>query len=437
MLKRFLFLFVLMPYFFWGCKGHKQIFIDTNNLQNDCVKNLTEVIVHDIFSPPVSSRIYAYCNLAYYEAIRFSDTSFSSLVIQLNGFSKLNFNENKKVDNNGAALLAFYKVAKALVFSKDSIDEKIKTYSSIFKNNLDKETYDNTLLLAEIISDNILKRASEDNYKMTRGMPKYSVFNNNTQWQQTPPDYFDAIEPHWELLKPLFLDSAAQFKPIAAPVFDIDRASVFYKEMIDVYEKSKSLSPTEDTIAHFWDDNPFVTNHKGHFTFATKKTTPVGHWMGILAILSKKSSAKNAALTTAYLYATTSVVIFDAFISCWKEKYESKKIRPVTAIRAIIDDKWEPLLQTPPFPEYTSGHSVISSAAATVIESIIGKNIGFKDTTEKEYLGLERSFSSVSEAANEAGISRFYGGIHFLSAIVEGKKQGASIGNYFNIKIKH
>ncbi len=433
MFKRFVFFIFILGSIFLSCSEQKKVLIDTTNLQNDCVKNLTDVIVHDIFSPPVSSRIYAYCNLAYYEAIKYNDSSAKSLINQLNGFSKLELKVFKKIDGEAAAVFAFLTTAKALVFSKDSINEKLIYYTSIFKSNVDRETFDNSVSLAKTISDNILKRASEDNYKLTRGMPKYSVYNDKSRWQQTAPDYFDAVEPNWKLIKPLLLDSAAQFKPIASPMFSINKSSDFYKEMLGVYTKSKTLTPMEDTIAHFWDDNPFVTNHKGHFTFATKKTSPVGHWMGIVSILSYKKSA----IERAYLYASTSVVIFDAFISCWKEKYESKKIRPITAIRNIIDEKWEPLLQTPPFPEYPSGHSVISCAAAIVVENILGKNIAFTDTTEKEYLGLVRSFNSITEAANEASISRYYGGIHFLSAITEGKKQGSAIGNYFNTKIKH
>ena len=432
MFKKFFFLLLLSTSLFLSCEDKKKIFFDRNNLQSNCVKNLTEIIVHDIFSPPVSSRIYAYCNLAYYEAIKLSDTSASSLTNQLNGFLKLELISSQKIDYDVVAVLAFFTTAKALVFSKDSVSQKLESYLSIFKSNLTTETFANSVLLAKNISNNILKRAGEDMYKITRGMPKYSVYNDESKWQQTPPDYFDAIEPNWKLIKPLLLDSAAQFRPVAATTFNTNKKSVFYKEMLDVYEKSKTLSLTEDTIAHFWDDNPFVTNHKGHFTFATKKTTPVGHWMGIVSILSNKKKA----IETAYLYASVSVVIFDSFISCWEEKYESRKIRPVTAIRITIDDTWEPLLQTPPFPEYTSGHSVISSAAAVVIENIVGKNIAYTDSTENEYLGLVRTFASVAEAANEAGISRFYGGIHFLSAITEGKKQGASIGNYYNTKIK-
>jgi hypothetical protein len=135
---------------------------------------------------------------------------------------------------------------------------------------------------------------------------------------------------------------------------------------------------------------------------------------------------------TAKSYALVSASIFDAFISCWDEKYRSQTIRPITVIRENIDPNWTPVLQTPPFPEYTSGHSVVSAAAAVVLEDIFGQNIAFYDTTELEYLGMERYFSSIKSAADEAGMSRLFGGIHFRAAIEEGKKQGEKIGELYN-----
>ena len=429
--KTFFFLFVLIATTY-GCKQKKYAQTDLKNMQNVCVKNLTDVIVHDIFSPPVSSRIYAYCNLAFYEAARLKHPHFSSLIVQLNGFDSIKISNYLLADYDAAAIMSFYATAKALVFSKAIVGKELETFNNQFKNTVDKNIFEETVLLANEICNIILKRAATDNYKLTRGMPKYSVFTENSNWQQTPPDYFDAIEPNWKIIKPLLLDSATQFKPVGCINYDNNKNSLFYKEMMDVYNKSNTLTTLEDSIAHFWDDNPFVTNHKGHFTFATKKTTPVGHWMGIIAILS----ANKSTVERAYMYASASVVVFDAFIACWAEKYASKKIRPITAIRALVNEQWEPLLQTPPFPEYPSGHSAISNAAATVVENLIGNNVSFTDTTEKEYLGLIRSFSGISEAANEAGISRFYGGIHFMSAIEEGKKQGVLIGEHFIKKIK-
>ena len=183
----------------------------------------------------------------------------------------------------------------------------------------------------------VLKRAANDHYKITRGLPRYSVFGEEGKWQQTPPDYADATEPHWNKIIPLLMDSAAQFKPSPPPAFDMRKGSVYYKELMDLYTTSSQLSPTQDTIAKYWDDNPFVTEHKGHLTFANKKTTPVGHWMGIVEILC--NAAKKDAIATAEIYALASSAIFDGFISCWDEKFRSSTARPVTVIRKYFSSE--------------------------------------------------------------------------------------------------
>jgi hypothetical protein len=157
--------------------------------------------------------------------------------------------------------------------------------------------------------------------------------------------------------------------------------------------------------------------------------------MGIIEILARQNGLNEAHTSTAY--ALTAAAIFDGFISCWEEKYRSNMVRPVTVIRDRFDSEWSPLLQTPSFPEYTSGHSVITAAAATVLTEIFGKDQSFTDTTEMKYLGMVRSFSSIEAAADEAGISRLYGGIHFRSAIVNGKNQGRKVGGLFIPLLQH
>lgn len=422
---------VLVIYFLFSCKQKKQpLSFDVNKLQNKCVHRLTDVIVYDIFSPPVAARIYAYSNLAYYESIKWKDDKNSSVTALLKGFETLPVPEkNKQYDFNLVAIKSFFKVAIALTFSKDSL---IKTENELlyeFESSLDEAVYNNSLALGDTIAAVILKRAADDNYKKSRGMPKYSVFKNTGKWQQTPPDYSDAIEPNWGLIKPMLLDSAAQFKPVAPPPYSLNKNSQYYKELMEVYLVSNHLNLSQDTIAHYWDDNPFVTEHKGHFMFATKKTTPGGHWMGIISILSNQQ--KTTAVETAKIYALTSCAILDGFITCWDEKYRSQMVRPITVIREQLSPNWDALLQTPPFPEYLSGHSVITAAAATVLTNLLGENIAFIDTTELEYLGLQRSFLSIKQAADEAGISRLYGGIHYRSAIENGKIQGQQVGKLY------
>ena len=429
-IRFFLIFFVLSP--FPSCKQKKdKLSVDINSLQHQCVHRLTDVIVYDIFTPPVASRIYAYSNLAYYEALRFKKDSSISITAQLKGFEPMPVPEkNKQYNFTITAVKSFFKVARALIFSKDSLSVTENKLLKEFENASDEEVYKNSIALGDTIASIILKRAASDNYKKTRGMPKYSVFKETGKWQQTPPDYADGVEPNWRLINPLLPDSANQFKPSPPPPYDLNKTSQYYKELMEVYSISKQLTLSQDTIAYYWDDNPFVTEHKGHLMFANKKTTPVGHWMGIISILCKQTKADDFKI--AKVYALTSAAIFDGFISCWDEKYLSRMVRPITVIRENLEPEWVSFLQTPPFPEYTSGHSVITAAAATVLIQLIGENIAFHDTTELEYLGLERSFNSIQQAADEAGISRLYGGIHYRSAIEEGKKQGQRIGKLYN-----
>jgi hypothetical protein len=434
---RYLCLFAMVLLFF-SCKPKKNndiVTIDFNQLQHQCVKQLTDVVVHDIFAPPVASRIYAYSNLAFYEAIRFENTQSTSIVAQLKGFAKMpTIESSKKYSFPLAATKAFFKTSTALIFSKDSMRNAEVSFLQSFKNQLDDDVYENSLALGDSIASIILKRSATDNYKQTRGMPKYSVFKEEGKWEQTPPDYADAAEPNWDKIKPLLLDSVNQFKLPAPPKYSVEKNSEYYKELMELYTTSKNLTPSQDTIARYWDDNPFVTQHEGHLMYANKKTTPGGHWQGITSILCKQQ--KLDAVATAKTYAIMSCAILDAFIACWHEKYFYRTVRPITVIQNKLDVEWTSLLQTPPFPEYSSGHSTISAAAATVLTKLIGDSIAFYDTTEMEYLGLQRSFSSVMNAAKEVSESRLYGGIHYRSALKNAFQQGIDIGNFYVTKVK-
>lgn len=413
-----------------GCKQPQQNQAQKGPaLQSYLVGKLTDAIIYDIYSPPVASRLYAYANLAYYEAIRPSYSS-KSITNQLKGFEYLKDEQApKKMNPELAGITAFMTVAKKLIFSKDSISTVEKMLLENYKN-IDKAVQENSISWGKKVASVILERAGHDHYTWTRGLPRYSVFEKVGKWQQTPPDYSDATEPHWRNIVPLLMDSAAQFKPPPPPDYNLKKGAAYYNELMELYEASNKLTPSQTAIAKYWDDNPFVTQHLGHLTFAHKKTTPVGHWMGIIEILCH--TANKDVISTAQIYALASAAIFDGFISCWDEKFRSATSRPVTVIRKNIESEWNPLLQTPPFPEYTSGHSVISGAASAVLIHQFGRGFAFHDTTERKYLGMERSFPSIESATDEICISRFYGGIHFMSAIKNGKEQGIKIGELYN-----
>jgi hypothetical protein len=167
--------------------------------------------------------------------------------------------------------------------------------------------------------------------------------------------------------------------------------------------------------------------------YATKAMTPGGHWMGITGIVCKNQKADFA--KTVYSYAAVSIGIMDAFIACWNTKFTFDLLRPETYINQYVDNSWKPYLQTPPFPEYTSGHSIISSTSATILEKIYGKTTPFVDDTERAWGWPDRKYENVQQAAQEAALSRLYGGIHYREGMEEGLVEGRKIGDFVFAKL--
>lgn len=402
------------------------------------VKQLTDIIIHDIFSPPVASRIYAYSSIAAYECLAAGDPVYRSLAGQLRDLTPVPApDESLEYCFPLAAVKAQIKVGRALIFSEQVMDEyEQKLMKEIEGIHIPKDVFERSVAYGEAVADHIMAWSAKDNYKQSRTFPKYSIdINNQARWQPTPPAYMDGVEPHWREIRPFVLDSAQQFKPIPPTPFSTDKNSQFYREAMEVYEVMKGENKDENlAIASFWDCNPYVSHQQGHVMFATKKITPGGHWMGIAGVAAQQSKASMA--KTAEAYALTAIALMDGFISCWDEKYRSNLVRPETYINKFIDPEWRPTLQTPPFPEYTSGHSVISRASAMVLTSIFGDNFAYEDTVEVEYGLPTRSFKSFAQASEEAAVSRLYGGIHYRPAIDNGVKQGEAVGRFIVDKLE-
>lgn len=422
-----------------GCNDSAPIPVSEDQLHAS-IDKVTEIMIHDIFSPPVASRIYAYPNIAAYEIVARHNQGLKSLSGQLNGLEPIpEPGKNEKINYQLAALIAHMDMSRRLIFS----EEKLTTLrDSLYEqwSDLNEDVFKDSRNYGEKVAEHIAAWADLDNYKQTRTMPKFTVDTDDpSRWQPTPPAYMDGIEPHWNKIRPFALDSAAQFRPAPPPPFSLEPDSKFYKELKEVYDISNQItnegdSSEEVSIAQFWDCNPYVSVTRGHLMFATKKITPGAHWIGITKIASRKAGFDFDA--TLYAYTKTSVAIADAFISCWDEKYRSNLIRPETLINQHIDDNWKPILQTPPFPEYTSGHSVVSGAAATALTDIFGDNFSFDDDTELQFGLPVRRFDSFMQAAEEAAISRMYGGIHYRSAVEVGVDQGKDLGAFVVDKLQ-
>jgi hypothetical protein len=401
---------------------------------HDVLKKLTGVIIHDIFSPPVAARIYSYSSIAAYEVARHQDPKYLSLVGQIKHMPQLPSPEpGQEYCWSLAAYVAYNLTAKKFIFAEDSL---VQDYNKTLKKyeSLPKGVFNKSIEYGTAVSDAIKKWADGDNYAQSRSFPKFNVTDEENRWRPTPPSYMDAIEPHWNDIRSYVLDSAAQFKPALPTPFSKDKNSQFYNEAYEVYQTGKTLTDEQREIANFWDCNPYKVNVIGHIMHATKKISPGGHWMSIAGIAARTAKA-NLAQTWAS-YALISIGLMDGFISCWDEKYRSNLIRPESYINNYIDPNWIPTLQTPPFPEYTSGHSVVSGVSSVLLSSIYGKNFGFKDDTEVIFGLPAKDFPSFEAAAQQASISRMYGGIHYKPAIENGLKQGQDLGNFVLSKIK-
>lgn len=402
------------------------------------MKKVTDVIVYDIYSPPVASRIYAYVTVAGYEAAISSGKEYNSYAGQLHGLNPLpKPNAVKEYSAGLSAVHAMLLVAEALIISEDTVksfhNKLLQEYKS---SGIPQPVYDSSLSYGKQIAAGILAWSSKDNYKETRALGKYAVLDDSITWKPTPPAYMQAIEPYWGRMRTFVLDSVKNFKPLPALPFSTDTSSAFYEEAKSVYDVGNTLTDEQKFIANFWDCNPFKMNVNGHVMYATKKISPGGHWINITAVACKQTNA--SLQKSAEAYACVSITLADAFIGCWDEKYRSIVIRPETYINNYIDQNWMPLLQTPPFPEYTSGHSVISAASAIILTNLFGDNFSYTDSTEVEFELQPRSFTSFNQAAEEAAVSRFYGGIHYNAAIINGITEGRKIGNYIlnNLKMK-
>ena len=398
---------------------------------HESMQKLTDVIVYDIFSPPVASRIYVYPTIAAYEILINQHPNFKSLTGKIKGLDKIPLPDpDLEYSFPLASIHAFLVVGKDLIFSEEKITDYQKELMSELKElGIPNDIYNRSIDYGDIVASHIREWYKKDNYDQTRSFPKYTIRRNNIEsWKPTPPDYMEGIEPHWNKIRTLLIDSADQFTVDQPPSFSMKKDSHFYKDLYEVYQIGKNLTDEQKQIASFWDCNPYVSHHKGHAMFATKKITPGGHWIGITKIATQKADL--SLMETIYTYTLVSVGLFDSFIVCWDEKWRSILVRPETLINQFIDKEWIPYLQTPPFPEYTSGHSVISRTSAKILTKVLGDNFEFLDTTEEKYGLKARNYKSFIEAADEAAISRIWGGIHYMPAITLGVKQGDKVGDF-------
>lgn len=378
------------------------------------------------FTPPVASRALGYSNLAAYEAVVPGISDHRSVQSALNlAYTLPGTNVKQRYNWALCSNAAYYQSVKSL-FANTSATNKSRVDSLYLalKTTLGAAEASDVIARSEsygtAVADQVFEYSKSDNghEAYSNLFPgSYVVPTGPGKWVPTPPA-FQAIPmlPYWGNNRSFLPASQlSNCLPPAPIVFSTDMNSDFYKEALEVYNIRNQLSDEQKAIASFWAD--------GGGTY-----TPPGHNLNIATQLLREDAANLA--FAAEVYVRMGLACADAFIACWKAKYNYNVQRPVTFIQQNINPGWLPFLSTPPFPEYTSGHSSVSGACSIVLTAMFGNHRPFTDRTN-ESLGLPaRSFGSFYEAADEAALSRLYGGIHYRNGNNRGVQCGKQLGTY-------
>lgn len=382
------------------------------------------------FSPPVAARALGYTGVTLYETVRPGIPGYQSLAGQL---SELEAVPQPAADaayhwpaaaNSALASITKLLYANATEENAAAIDALYEQNAAAYALEADAAVIERSVEYGQTVASAIFEWSKTDGGHegyLTNFPTDYVPPVGEGLWVPTPRlngDPQPALQPYWGDNRPLLPQAEEGCEPPAPPAYSEEPGSRFYIEALEVYETSQNLTQEQLDIALFWADN------------AGQTATPVGHSISILQQVLVEQNASLALAAEAY--AKVGIAVSDAMIGCWKAKFEYNLLRPVTAIQTLFDAEWMPAINTPPFPEYTSGHSVQTGAAAAVLTDLFGEHYAFTDHTH-DAIGLEpRSFDSFAHMAEETAISRLYGGIHYRAAIEVGVEQGECIGARVN-----
>ena len=396
----------------------------------DWYRLVLELVRHTAtFSPPVASRAFAYIGITAFEAVASGGAGLKTLAGQVNGLTALPQRDAALPYDEAVVLQAALAHVVADLFANTgptgqrALVAMTRGLAAKVAEGIPPADAQRSADFGVALAGHILIWAQGDGgavienmgfpyeYALTEG-PAHWVPTNLNRQQQLP------LLPGWGRNRPFVMPDGAACALPAPPEYSEDPASAFYREALEVVEVKKALSDEQKAIARFWSDDPMLS------------PTPPGHWIAIaMQIIERDAIPLDRAVEA---LALVGIAVADGFIGCWNAKYDHDLLRPLTYIRRVFDKKWEALLITPPFPEYPSGHSTQSGAAAVVLARVFGENFAFSDETHADDGIAARDFPSFWAAAEEAGISRLYGGIHFRAAIDRGLDQGKCIGAMVN-----
>jgi PAP2 superfamily len=378
------------------------------------------------FTPPVASRAFGYAGIALYETVVPGMPRYESLAGQLTQMPAMTTPEaNKEYNWAIAANYAMGYIARNFYATmpadqlKAVQDLEEATLTSI-ASTTSQEVIDRSKAWGVFIAQSVFEWSKTDggHEGYTKNFPPtYTPPTGSGKWAATAPAFQKAMQPFWGSNRTFIPQCAQNTQPDAPIAYSELANSLFNLAATEVFTIVNTATPEQKLIAKYWSDDPGIGG------------TPPGHSISIATQVLRTENWNLA--KAAETYAKIGIAVADGFVSCWKCKYDHNYLRPITYIRAKLDAAWLSPLATPPFPEYTSGHSVQSSATAKVLSELFGYNYSFVDVTHEKRSDIDgrpRQFKSFNDMAAEAAISRLYGGIHYREAIEKGVGQGLKVG---------
>ncbi len=381
------------------------------------------------FFPPQVARAYGYVGIANYEAVIHGIAGAQSLAGQLDGFNKSDLPKylheteyNWSIASNAALSSIILKMfdQSLSVTNKTAVDSSERSNLQRLSIGVPITVIDRSIQFGKAVADAVFRYSNTDGgqqsyldpFQLPYNMPSIPSCWVPTSALNTP------VSPKWGNNRPFIqanITNAFQFEHAS---FSTDPASVFYNEAMIVYNQVKNNSPEQIEITKYWADDPFNT------------CTPTGHTFNIMTQLLNENKATLEKTTVGY--AKLCIAENDAFINCWKGKYQFLLIRPVSYIKKYIDPSFNTVIGTPPFPAYTSGHSAEIGAGTKIFTELFTNgdgNYNFTDYSQLQFGFAPRNYTNFNQMAEECANSRLYGGIHYPMDNSAGLKIGRSIGD--------
>jgi hypothetical protein len=379
-------------------------------------------------NPPINTillnRAWGYIGIGLYESVRPGIKNSVSLSQRLYQMPPM----PEKEKNNGyswevtanaalAKLISSFYPAAVISSNQQRIDSLETCYNDSLRPGVESAVFLRSQAFGRAIADAVIAWSQTDNSNLTNAGYVPPVFPG--AWEPTPPAFANGLCPYFGNTRPFLQQHLQVVAPPFVHAYSEDPSSNFYKMEKAMYDLSQSLTQEQKNIALYWNDVGVGVGY-----------SPPGHSVAILTQILRQ---KNIDLGKAAIaYAKTGIALTDASIAGFKSKYTYNMLRPVTYIKKVIDPSWSPLIGTPPHPEYPAAHAFLTQAFMQTMTGIFGENFSFTDNTYGSKYGGPRTFSSFNAAAEECGMSRNYGGIHYPPSIAAGLQLGKQIGQGVN-----